>query len=75
MAERFKIYLNFLPPDEIDEAENDFRADFLFAKWKARPNYLIFLQCFTTSKAGFPIPIDIFLFLMVKLLPELLKKN
>ena len=42
MAERFKIYLNFLPPDEIDEAENDFRADFLFAKWKARPNYLSF---------------------------------
>ena len=27
MAEQFKIYLNSLPPDEIDETENDFRAN------------------------------------------------
>ena len=27
MAEQFKIYLNSLPPDEIDEIENDFRAN------------------------------------------------
>ena len=27
MAEQFKIYLNSLPPDKIDEIENDFRAN------------------------------------------------
>ena len=27
IAEQFKIYLNSLPPDEIDEIENDFRAN------------------------------------------------
>ena len=27
MAEQFKIYLNSPPPDEIDETENDFRAN------------------------------------------------
>ena len=27
MAEQFKIYLNFIPPDEIDEIENDFRVN------------------------------------------------
>ena len=27
MAKQFKIYLNSLPPDEIDEIENDFRAN------------------------------------------------
>ena len=27
MAVQFKIYLNFLPPDKIDELENDFRAN------------------------------------------------
>ena len=27
MAEQFKIYLNFLPPDKIDETENDFKAN------------------------------------------------
>ena len=27
MAEQFKIYLNSLPPDEIDEIENDFTAN------------------------------------------------
>ena len=54
MVERFKIYLNFLPPDEIDEAENDFRADFLFAKWKARPNYLFFFAIFYYIKGRFP---------------------
>ena len=27
MAEQFKIYLNFLPPDKIDEIENDFRVN------------------------------------------------
>ena len=27
IAEQFKIYLNSLSPDEIDETENDFRAN------------------------------------------------
>ena len=27
IAEQFKIYLNSLPPDKIDEIENDFRAN------------------------------------------------
>ena len=27
IAEQFKIYLNSLPPDDIDEIENDFRAN------------------------------------------------
>ena len=27
MAEKFKIYLNSLPPDKIDEIENDFRVN------------------------------------------------
>ena len=27
MAEQFKIYSNFLPPDKIDETENDFRVN------------------------------------------------
>ena len=27
IAEQFKIYINSLPPDEIDEIENDFWAD------------------------------------------------
>ena len=27
MAEQFKIYFNSLPPDEIDEIENDFRVN------------------------------------------------
>ena len=27
MAEKFKIYLNYLPPDEIEEIENDFRTN------------------------------------------------
>ena len=27
MAEQFKMYLNSLPPDEIDEIENDFMAN------------------------------------------------
>ena len=27
MAEQFKIYVNFLPPDEIGEIENDFRVN------------------------------------------------
>ena len=27
IAERFQIYLNSLPPDEIGENENDFRAN------------------------------------------------
>ena len=27
IAEQFKTYLNFLPPDKIDEIENDFRAN------------------------------------------------
>ena len=27
MAEQFKVYLNSLPPDEIDEIENDFRGN------------------------------------------------
>ena len=46
---------------------------FLFAKRKMQPNYLILLQCFAISTAGFPIRTDIFLFLMVKFLPELLE--
>ena len=48
---------------------------YLFAKQKAQPIYLILLRCFTISTAGFPIQTDIFLFLMVKLFPELLGKN
>ena len=57
MAEQFKIYLNSLPPDEIDEIENDFMGTvyFLFVKRKVQSNYFILLQCFTISTTGFPI--------------------
>ena len=47
MAEQFKIYLNSLPPDEIDAIENDFRVnrnDLLSVKQKVQPNYLILLH-------------------------------
>ena len=47
MAEQFKIYLNSLPPEEIDEIENDFRVngnDLLSVKQKVQPNYLILLH-------------------------------
>ena len=27
IAEQFKVYLDSLPPDEIDDIENDFRAN------------------------------------------------
>ena len=78
IAEQFKIYLNSLSPAKIDEIENNSgtnRNGLLFTKWKVRPNYLILLQCFTISTGDFPIRMDIFLFLMVKLLLELLEKN
>ena len=79
IAQQFKIYLNSLPLDKIDEIENDFRANgnsyFLFTKQKVQLNYLILLQYFTKSTAGFPIRTDILLFLKVKLVLELLKKN
>ena len=79
IAEQFKVYLNSLPFDKIDEIENYFRANgngyFLFTKQKVQPNYLILLKYFTISTAGFPIRMDILLFLMVKLVLELLEKN
>ena len=77
IAEQFKIYVNSLPPDEIDETENDLEqmetASFLLTKRKVQPNYLILLQCFTISTAGFSIQMDIFLFPMLKLLESLEK--
>ena len=77
IAEQFKIYVNSLPPDEIDEIENDLEqtetASFLLTKRKMQPNYLILWQCFTMSTAGFSIQMDIFLFLMLKLLESLEK--
>ena len=49
IAEQFKIYINSLPPDEIDEIKNDFRADgngfFLFEIPKAQQNSSIHLKC------------------------------
>ena len=79
IAEEFKTYLNPLPPDEIDEIENDFRAngnDLLSVhQTKVQPNYLILLQCFIISTAGFPIRTEIFLLLMVKLLLNYWRKT
>ena len=72
MAEQFKIYLNPLQPDKIDETENDFRGNgngLLSVRQTERETELfVLLQCFTIST-------DIFLFPMVKLLLELLEKN
>ena len=52
IAEQSKIYTNSLPPDEIDEIENDFRANgmvyCLFKTLKAQQICLIPLQCSTT---------------------------
>ena len=45
MAEQFKIYLNSPPPDEIDEIENDFRAngnDLLFVRQKESATELFY---------------------------------
>ena len=51
MAGEFKIYLNSLPPDKIDEIENDFRANgngwFLLGRRKVQQNYLVLSECFT----------------------------
>ena len=79
IGEQFKIYLNFLPPDEIDEIENNFRANgnsLLFVRQTETVTELFdSFTMFYYINTGFAIRTDIFLFLMVKLLPELLEKN
>ena len=41
MAEQFEIYLNSVPPDQIGEIENDFKAN--GNGLNTRANYLILL--------------------------------
>ena len=78
--EQFKIYLNSLPPDEIDEIENVFRANgngLLSVRQMESAAKLFdsFAMFYCISMADFSVRMDIFLFLMVKLLLELLEKN
>ena len=76
VAEQFKIYLNSLPSDEIDEIESDFRANGN-GLLSLRQTEIVteLFDSFAISTAGFPIHTDIFLFLMVKLFSNYWRKS
>ena len=79
MAEQFKISLNSLPPDEIDEIENDFRANkngLLSVRQTESATILFYyFAMFHYINSRFPCMDGHLFLLMVELLPEVLEKN
>ena len=79
MAEQFKMYLNSLPPDKIDEIENDFMANgnglLSVRQIESATELFHSFAMFYYINGRLPCRIDIFLFLMVKVLLELLEIN